>query len=68
MEDKILELFLTQGVFAVLFLYLLFYVLKENAKRESKYQEAINNFTKYLPKIDKKLQSIEVKIKKENLD
>ena len=42
MESEILKYIITQGVFAVLFCYLLFYVLKENNKREDKYQNTID--------------------------
>ena len=45
MESEILKMALTYGLFAVLFVYLLFYVLKENGKREAKYQEIISNLT-----------------------
>lgn len=34
-----MKVFLTQGAFSILFVYLLFYVLRENGKRESKLME-----------------------------
>lgn len=53
MESEIFKLIATQGGFAILFSYLLFYVLKENSKREDNYQKyntrtyrTINNYKK----------------------
>ena len=46
MENEILKYVITQGVFAVLFVYLLFYVLKENSKRENNYQGLIGELTR----------------------
>lgn len=34
MENEIIRMVASQGVFAIFFAYLLFYVLKENSKRE----------------------------------
>ena len=42
LESRILEMMATQGPFVLLFVYLLFYVLKQNSKREAKYQETID--------------------------
>lgn len=53
MNENILNIVATQGVFAVLFCYLLFYVLKENVNREKKYQEIVHELTKSLPDMQK---------------
>lgn len=45
MESEVLKMAASYGVFAILFCYLLFYVLKENGKREAKYQEIIASLT-----------------------
>lgn len=52
MEEKILELASTQGIWAVLSVVLIFYILKNQEKRdlrqedrENKYQEIISNLT-----------------------
>lgn len=45
MEQEALKLATSQGLWAVLFVALLFWVLKENARRESKYQELLSNLT-----------------------
>ena len=41
-DAEVLKMAASQGFFAVLFVVLLFYVLRENAKREEKYQSTIN--------------------------
>lgn len=43
MEGEIIKLVASQGVFAIFFAYLIFYVLKENSKHEGKYQEIISD-------------------------
>ncbi|AOY76696.1 BhlA/UviB family holin-like peptide [Clostridium formicaceticum] len=45
MENEVIKMLVGQGVFAILFGYLLFYVLKENSKREIKYQEIIQDLS-----------------------
>lgn len=45
MEEKIISMASNNGLWAVLFVVLLFYVLRETANRESKYQEIINKLT-----------------------
>jgi len=62
MENKIIEVIATQGVFAILFTYLLLYILKENSKRESNYQEILKQFSDLLPDIKEDLKTIKEKI------
>lgn len=45
MEQSILEFFKTQGPWALLFVVLLFWVLKENARREERYQDIIEELS-----------------------
>lgn len=45
MEKDVIQMAMTQGGYAILFVYLLFYVLKENSKRENKYQNIITDLT-----------------------
>lgn len=52
------------GVFALLFGYLLFYVLKQNQIREENYQKIIQETTKILPQIKEDLEDIKEKIGK----
>ena len=46
MEKDILVQALSNGIFAGLFIWLLFFVLKENAKREEKYQKLLEELSK----------------------
>ena len=52
MENEILQLAASQGLWAVLFVLLLLYVLKENSKREEKFQDIIANLTERLDILD----------------
>jgi hypothetical protein len=45
MNPELVNFFISQGVFAVLFCYLLLYVLKENSIRESRYQDLLKDLT-----------------------
>lgn len=55
MESEILKLAMTQGIFAVLFTSLLFYVLKENARRETLGAERETNYQKIIHEIADRL-------------
>ncbi|AVQ46119.1 BhlA/UviB family holin-like peptide [Clostridium botulinum] len=63
MENQILKLVATQGIFALLFSYLLFYVLKENSKREQRYQQIIERLSDYLPTIESNINVIKEYVK-----
>lgn len=63
MEEKILDLAVQQGIWAVLFIALLFFVLNENSKRESKYQEIISQLTDKFQCIEEGLNCIKEDIK-----
>lgn len=63
MDTEIINFFISQGVFAVLFGYLLLYVLKENSIRESKYQELLHELTNLLPEIKQDISSIKESLK-----
>lgn len=45
METDIMKYFLTQGPFAVLFVWLLVYVMKANKERESRLQALLDKFS-----------------------
>ncbi|TBX13453.1 bacteriocin [Clostridium perfringens] len=62
MDNEIFKLMATQGAFALLFSYLLFYVLKENSKRESNYQNIVKELTELLPIIKKDVEDIKNKL------
>ena len=61
---KILELAVGQGIWAVLYIYLFFRMLKENKEREDRYQATIDrlsgNIENGIEKIQQKLDSIAV--------
>lgn len=63
MSTEIINFFISQGIFAVLFGYLLLYVLKENSIRESKYQELLHELTDLLPEIKQDISSIKESLK-----
>ena len=52
MESEALRLAASQGLWAVLFVTLLFYVLRTNATRESKYQVTIDTLAERLGDIE----------------
>lgn len=63
LSKDIVDLFISQGIFAILFGYLLLYVLKENSNRESKYQELLHELTDLLPEIKQDISSIKETLK-----
>lgn len=48
MWDKVLEIAATNGIWAVLFVVLLVYLLQDSKKREDKYQKTIETLTERL--------------------
>lgn len=59
---KILELGISQGIWAALYIYLFFRMLKENKEREERYQTTIDrlstNIEGGIEKIQNKLESM----------
>lgn len=43
--DEILQMAISNGLWATLFVFLLFYQLKDSAQREKKYQQTIENLS-----------------------
>ncbi len=67
MENEVLQLAASQGLWAVMFVGLLFYVLKENSSREEKFQDIISNLTERLDVLDilkKDVDEIKEKLQK----
>ncbi|HBY19986.1 MAG: hypothetical protein A2Y24_01405 [Clostridiales bacterium GWE2_32_10] len=62
METSLMQYMVTQGVFAVLFTVLLFYVLKENSKRETSYQEIINKLSEKFGALESGIEEIKLRI------
>lgn len=68
MVEEIFNQALSSGLFAALFTFLLFYILKDSSNREKKYIETINKLTKHLDAvIEIKKDVIAVKTKVETL-
>jgi hypothetical protein len=59
--DLVLEAAKSQGLWALLFVSLFVYVIKENGKREAKYQEIIANLTEKFEGIEEGLKSLNTK-------
>ncbi|NDI34696.1 hypothetical protein EPK97_07970 [Chengkuizengella sediminis] len=62
LELNIIQYFLTQGPFAVLFVWLLIYVMKNNNNRENRLYNTLDELSKRFGSLDKKLNRIEDKI------
>ena len=68
MENEIVKTIASQGAWALLFVWLLFYVLKENSKRENNYQETINKLAdkiSIIEDIKEDVKEIKTKFNKE---
>lgn len=62
MSNELFNFLTTQGVFALLFGYLLLYVLKQNQIREENYQKIIQQLSNTLPEIQNDLEEIKRQI------
>ena len=58
MESEVLKTGVQYGIFAVLFIYLLFYVLKTTGEREVKYQETIKENQSIIKKLTEKFDIV----------
>lgn len=68
MENEIVKTIASQGAWALLFVWLLFYVLKENSKRENNYQKTINKLAdkiSIIEDIKEDVKEIKTKVNKE---
>ena len=66
MWEQIVNLAIQNGLFAVLFLGLLIYQLKDSSKREKKYQQTIETLNKHLDvveDIEKNVEEIKDNVK-----
>lgn len=63
MDNNTMQYFLTQGPFAVLFVWLLIYVMKNNKERESRLQDLLDKFSEKYDVVISKLDDIKEKIK-----
>lgn len=62
MNSELFNFLTTQGVFALMFGYLLLYVLKQNQIREENYQNIIKQLSNTLPEIQNDLEDIKKQI------
>ncbi len=50
--SELVKIIVSNGIFAVLFVYLLFYQLKDSQKRENAYRKTIDELAKHLTAIE----------------
>lgn len=50
--NELIKIVISYGVFAVLFVFLFFYQLKDSARREKEYQKTIGELTEHLKVIE----------------
>ena len=62
MNSELFNFLTSQGIFALLFGYLLLYVLKQNQIREENYQKIIQQLSNTLPEIQNDLEDIKKQI------
>ena len=62
MDNELFNFLTTQGIFALLFGYLLLYVLNQNQIREENYQNIIKQLSNTLPDIQNDLDDIKKQI------
>lgn len=62
MDQEIIKLALSQGIFAVLFVWLLFYVLKENSKREERLLKCLEMLGEKYDILDKRVERVETTV------
>ena len=60
MWEKIFNLAISNGIWAVLFVILLFYQLKDSKEREAKYQQTIESLGKSLEIINEVKEDVEI--------
>ena len=58
MDSELFNFLTTQGIFSLLFGYLLLYILKQNQIREENYQKIIQQLNEVLPTIKNDLENI----------
>ena len=64
MDSELFNFLTTQCIFALLFGYLLLYILKQNQIREENYQKIIQQLNEVLPTIKNDLEDIKKQILK----
>ncbi|MGM0836057.1 MAG: BhlA/UviB family holin-like peptide [Bacillota bacterium] len=62
MEAEVFKIFLTQGPFALLFVWLLFYVMKTNSEREKRLHGLLEKFSEKYDVVIDELRHIKNRI------
>ena len=62
MNNELFNFLTSQGIFALLFSYLLLYVLKQNQIHEENYQKIIQQLSNTLPEMQNDLEDIKNQI------
>jgi hypothetical protein len=62
LETEIIKMAASQGVFAVLFVVLLFYVLKHNEKREERLMVCLERLTEDVGEIKSDIEDLKEKV------
>jgi hypothetical protein len=63
-EMDVLKYFLTQGPFALLFVWLLLYTMKRNERRENRLQDILDKFSEKYDVVISELREIKDKVAK----
>ena len=63
MDSDILRYFLTQGPFAVLFIWLLIYVMRANKERETRLHELLDKFSEKYDVIITEIRDLKERIR-----
>ena len=66
MDTGLFKILTTEGIFTLLFVYLLFYTLKQNQIREENYQKIIQQVNEILLTIKDDLEDIKNGLHKDN--
>jgi methyl-accepting chemotaxis protein len=67
MWEEILNIVISNGIFATLFVFLLLYLLKDSSKREAKYNNtisALNRNLNVVEKIEEKVDEVKIELNK----
>lgn len=56
--SELIKVVVSNGIFAMLFVFLFLYQLKDSSKREEQYQQTIADLTKHLEVIEKVRQEV----------
>ena len=57
--SELIKIIVSNGIFAILFVYLLFYQLKDSQKREQAYRKTIDELAEHLVVIDEVKKEVE---------